>query len=147
MISDEDIIRRLADGEDPWKIDPEHGCANPLTGYFPAQEVEAEKERRARLLSNPMEYDGKTGTLESAKVIIEVTAGVIPGTPEPQFTRRWAITSREWEEAQQKDMMEDGIFHPMAELLVLRAAQADAYAMMLRDPSRINWTRTDWIWL
>lgn len=41
-----DVVRRLADGEDPWVIDPEHGCTNPLTGYFPSAEVEREKRRR-----------------------------------------------------------------------------------------------------
>lgn len=99
------------------------------------------------MTDNPKVYEEKTGTLESAKVIIEVTAGLIPGTPDPQFTRRWAITSKEWHEAEQKEMTEDSIFHPMHELLIFRAAEADAYAMMLRDPARLNWTRTDWIWL
>lgn len=46
MTDDAEIVRRLADGEDPWVIDPEHGCTNPLTGYFPAAEVEAELRRR-----------------------------------------------------------------------------------------------------
>lgn len=46
MPDDAEIIRRLADGEDPWVIDPDNGCANPLTGYFPFAEVQAEKKRR-----------------------------------------------------------------------------------------------------
>jgi hypothetical protein len=97
-------------------------------------------------------------TLESAKVIIEVTAGLIPGTPEDAFTRRWAITSAEWEEAQAKDAEllqqaqegdADAGSHAMfaALLLAFRAAEADEYARLLRNPQRLNWTRTDWIWL
>lgn len=43
---DNEVVRRLADGEDPWTIDPEYGCTNPLTGYFPVAEVEAERKRR-----------------------------------------------------------------------------------------------------
>lgn len=85
--------------------------------------------------------------MEQARLIIEVTAGIVPGTPEPEFTRRFTVTSAEWQEAQETVQAEDAIFHPAAELIVIRAAQADAYAMMLRDPSRINWTRTDWLWL
>ena len=46
-MTDEEIVRRLAAGEDPWKIDPEYGCTNPLTGYYPAQEV-------ADYLANPI---------------------------------------------------------------------------------------------
>src|SRR3954463_11330455 len=45
-MTDEEIVRRLADGEDPWVIDPDYGCANPLTGYFPVREVAEELERR-----------------------------------------------------------------------------------------------------
>ena len=45
-LTDAEMIRRLADGEDRWVIDPEHGCTNPLTGYYPATEVQAEKQRR-----------------------------------------------------------------------------------------------------
>lgn len=40
------IVCRLVDGEDPWKIDPEYGCTNPLTGYYPSAEVEAERKFR-----------------------------------------------------------------------------------------------------
>lgn len=42
-----EIVRRLVDGEDPWVIDPEYGCTNPLTGYFPSAEVAAERVRLA----------------------------------------------------------------------------------------------------
>jgi hypothetical protein len=45
--AESDIIRRLADGEDPWTVDPDHGCSNPLTGYFPASEVAAELARQS----------------------------------------------------------------------------------------------------
>jgi hypothetical protein len=96
--------------------------------------------------------------VESAKVIIEVTAGLIPGQPEDEFTRRWAITSAEWELAQAADAeilqraQEEGgrgsnqAMHA-ALLLAFRAAEADEYARLLRNPDRFNWTRTDWIWL
>lgn len=83
----------------------------------------------------------------SVKVIIEVQAGIVPGTAEPMFTRRWTITSAEWQEAEEKEMEEDHIIHPVAELLAERGAVADEYARMLRDPRRLNWVRTDWLWL
>lgn len=85
---------------------------------------------------------------ESAKVIIEVTAGLIPGQPEHEFTRRWAVTSQEWADAEHADENSDPghAFH-RALLLAFRQAEADEYARMLRNPARWNWTRTDWIWL
>jgi hypothetical protein len=84
----------------------------------------------------------------SAKVIIEVQAGLIPGRPEPEFSRRWAVTSDEWDEAQNADDQADPehALH-QALLLAFRAAEADEYARLLRNPGRFNWVRTDWIWL
>lgn len=76
--------------------------------------------------------------MDSARVIIEVTAGLIPGRAEPELTRRFVVTSREWHDAS-----------PELALAVLRKREkeADAYAQGLREPSRLNWVRTDWIWL
>lgn len=89
---------------------------------------------------------------ESARVIIEVSAGVIPGTAEPQFTRRWGITSAEWEKAVADDAEllehgDEGHAFAVALLLASRAAVADEYARLLRNPNRFNFVRTDWLWL
>jgi hypothetical protein len=90
--------------------------------------------------------------MKSVKLVIEVTAGLRPGLPEPQFTRRWTITSDEWEQAQAEDdaLLETGdnehAVHA-ALLLAFRAAEADEYARLLRNPQRFNWVRTEWEWL
>lgn len=85
--------------------------------------------------------------MESAKLILEVVAGLIPGQPEPEYTRRWVVTSSEWEEAERKDDEVDPehAFH-RALLIAFRAAEADEYARLLRNPGRFNWVRTDWLW-
>lgn len=85
---------------------------------------------------------------ESARVIIDVQVGVMPGEPEPQFTRRWVITSDEWEEAQARDAVCDDA-HAFSSLLLLtsRAAAADEYARLVRNPARFNWVRTEWTWM
>ena len=76
---------------------------------------------------------------ESARVIIEVVAGLIPERPEAEFTRRWGITGREWEQADQEGKA--------GELLAERNGQAQGYAALLMlQPDRLNWVRTDWIW-
>lgn len=103
---------------------------------------------------------GGAGTVprmsDSAKVIIEVQAGLLPGEADPKFSRRWAVTSAEWEDAQRRDAEtlqqaqesgEPAEAMEMYLLLASRAAVADEYARALRDPSRINWVRTEWIWM
>lgn len=83
-----------------------------------------------------------------ARVIIEVMAGLVPGRADETFTRRWAITTDEWEKAKADDEASDPEHaFACALLLAFRAAEADEYARMLRNPGRFNWVRTDWIWL
>lgn len=75
---------------------------------------------------------------ESARVIVEVTAGVMPGTSEPEHTRQWSLTSRQWEEAGDK----------AGELLAEFNGRAQGYAgLLMLQPDRLNWVRTDWLWL
>jgi hypothetical protein len=77
----------------------------------------------------------------SARVLLEVTAGLIPERPEPELTRQWAITSAEWQEAQQTESGQGF-------LLSTRNGQAQGYAaFLMMQPDRVNWVRTDWIWL
>lgn len=81
-------------------------------------------------------------TAESARVIVEVVAGLIPGKdPDSEFTRRWAITSEEWRKAGETP-------HGQSELLATVNGKAQGYAALLMlQPDRWNWVRTDWIWL
>ena len=90
--------------------------------------------------------------MKAVKLVIEVTAGIRPGLPEPQFTRRWTLTSDEWERAQVEDdeLHKNGDNeHAMHAALLLgaRAAEADEYARLLRNPQRFNWVRTEWEWM
>lgn len=80
---------------------------------------------------------------ESARLIIEVSAGVVPQQPIAEYTRQFAITSREWQEATDT---RDGM--RQSELLSLRNGQAQGYAgLLMLQPDRVNWVRTDWLWL
>ena len=76
---------------------------------------------------------------QSARILIEVQAGLLPGKdPDPKFTKRWAITDKEWNDAQ----VDRG------DLMAERQGQALGYAAYLMlQPNRINWVRTDWIYL
>jgi hypothetical protein len=74
---------------------------------------------------------------ESARVIIEVVAGIMPERPMPEYTRKFAITSSEWNDAEDQSV-----------LLAMRNGQANGYAQFLMlQPDRLNWVRVDWLWL
>lgn len=75
---------------------------------------------------------------DSAKVIVEVMAGVLPGDPEQEYVRRWFIGSEEWERL--------GVRQP--EKLAELNGKAQGYAMWLMlQPDRLNWVRTEWLWV
>lgn len=91
------------------------------------------QERESRITAAREEALKAMG--ERCRVVWEVLAGVIPGEPIPELTRRWAMTSAEWEGP-------DG-----ERLLRERTAAAEAYAAGLRDPRGVNWVRLEWLWL
>ncbi len=88
--------------------------------------------------------------MEQARAAIEVTAGLIPGQPVPEFTRRWAITSAEWQEANRLDDERATDFYgatSTGNVLADRQGAAMAYAQLLMfQPDRVNWVRVDWVW-
>lgn len=69
----ENMVERLARGEDPWVIDPKHGCRNPATGYYPSVEVEACRRRleanRRRI--EELERDGTARRMRIARVVLD----------------------------------------------------------------------------
>jgi hypothetical protein len=74
---------------------------------------------------------------ETVRLGIDVVAGLLPGTPDEEFTRRWFITSTEWwaDDAKQ------------SELLAEVNGKAQGYAMLLMlQPDRLNWVQTSWVW-
>lgn len=76
------------------------------------------------------------------RISIEVVAGVLPGKPDPEFTKRWHITSDYWynqgsREGKQKEN-EDYIMQ--------QYGHAMEYARTLWNPERVNWVRIDWIY-
>ena len=86
---------------------------------------------------------------DTARVLLEVTAGLVPERPIDALTRQWAITSAEWQKA--CDPLEAGSeweVQKQFELLAERNGQALAYAgLLMMQPDRVNWVKTNWIWL
>lgn len=76
--------------------------------------------------------------LGTARIGCDVVAGVLPGTPIEELTRRWWVTSEEWGAA-------DGT--ERTQLLCDIAGKASAYATFLMlQPDQHNWVKTEWIW-
>lgn len=79
--------------------------------------------------------------MDTARCIIEVNAGLVHGKAEPEYTRRYSITSAEWNKARESKDSDAEI-----SLLAERSGMAQGYASMLMLHS-LNWVRVDWIWM
>jgi hypothetical protein len=73
--------------------------------------------------------------MEAARCWWEVTAGIVPGEPMLEYTRRWGLTSGEWESP------------PRVALYNAALVGALEYARYLMEPQRVNWVRLEWIWV
>ena len=77
----------------------------------------------------------------------EVRAGVIPGKPEEERTRRWFLTSETFHA--ENDMPEEEFKQKFPDgkstFMKFRDAAFD-YALSLHDPQYLNWVDVSWIW-
>ncbi len=79
--------------------------------------------------------------MNATRILIEVTAGLIPGTPMAELTRRYSITDAEWSEAQA------GGQQTVGDLLAETNGKAQGYAgLLMLQPNQINWVRTEWLY-
>lgn len=71
----------------------------------------------------------------------EVCAGLIPGDPMPEFTKRFPYTStlRVQDAANANDGRDTNNFTRLM-------LEAHDYAKQITVPQRVNWVRVDWIW-
>ncbi len=78
---------------------------------------------------------------EAARCAWEVTAGLIPGEPMPEYTRRWGLTASQWYAPD-----EDGPSHQGVALYNACLVAAVEYARYLMNPGSLNWVKVEWIW-
>lgn len=77
--------------------------------------------------------------MKTARCAVDVVAGVLPGTPEPEWTRTFHISSDEWNAA-------SGTVETI-HLLTDLSGRATAYATYLMLlPDRFNWVKLEWVW-
>jgi hypothetical protein len=79
----------------------------------------------------------RTHVVQSARMAVEVTAGLIPEQPEQEYTKRYVVLSDDWYKLTDREKQVK-----MAETY----GQAIGYAQLLINPSRFNWVRVDWIY-
>lgn len=90
---------------------------------------------------------------EAAKLIIEVRAGVIPRTAMPEYTRRWAITSREYETMNDRAELgkpldqRSAAWHEARDQWLRAHGESREYQATLENPSQFNWCERTWLWL
>jgi hypothetical protein len=85
--------------------------------------------------------------IDPPRCVWEVVAGLIPGQPIAEFTRKWIITSECWEKENEASDEEFRKEHPDGKSTYARfCEEAHEYGRSLTDPRRINWVRVDWIW-
>lgn len=78
--------------------------------------------------------------MKAARCAWEVTAGLIPGEPIADYTRRWGLTSDEWYD-------NDGQPTPQGVALFnAHLVAAQEYARYLMNPQGLNWVRVEWVW-
>lgn len=69
---------------------------------------------------------------KSVKVVIEVMAGIIPGEPMDEYTRRWTLSREEFND-------QNTYFQQLG--------WANIYALSLMNPVELNWVKMEWVWL
>jgi hypothetical protein len=80
------------------------------------------------------------------KVVWEVRAGVIPGTPMPEVGKRWYLTAETWHREQFKKEFPDSRSPSQTNTFVQYRDEAYEYAKSLNDPHSFNWVEVTWIW-
>lgn len=81
--------------------------------------------------------------MTTARILIEVVAGVIPNTPMPELTKQFSISSDAWYvQGEYEERAEEASI-----VCMTTYGLATEYMRSLMNPQRVNWVRLDWIWL
>lgn len=80
----------------------------------------------------------------AAKAFFSVTAGVIPGTAEPGYTKQWSYSSLDFE-ADVKALEADP--ERQTSDFIEKMDAAYEYARSITDPRAVNWVKVEFIWI
>jgi len=79
-----------------------------------------------------------------AKAFFTVTAGIIPGTVDPQYTKHWGYTDLDFEDdvkAMEKDP------ERRTSKFIERMDAAYFYARSITNPRAVNWVHVEFVWV
>lgn len=76
--------------------------------------------------------------MTALKAYFQVTAGILLGQPDEQFTRRYDYTSDDYATDQNNGAPE--IFNKIK-------YEASDYALDITNPGIVNWVKTEFVWL
>lgn len=79
---------------------------------------------------------------ETLKGYWTVQAGVIPGHPDPELSRRWYYSSREYEQDRASAEVPD--YTPN---FTIKMLEAKDYWLQMNNPARLNWALLDFYWV
>jgi len=82
------------------------------------------------------------------RCIWKVTAGVVPGQSLSEHTRRWIITSENWEKENSMPEEEFKEEFPDGKSTYMKFRdEAYEYAKGLNHPQYLNWVNVEWMWM
>jgi hypothetical protein len=81
-------------------------------------------------------------TTTSVRIVLEVVAGVLPGTPIQEYTKQFIITNDMWyAQGEYEGKQEE------AKMEILKIyGWAQEYARNLMNPQVVNWVKVEWIY-
>jgi len=80
---------------------------------------------------------------QSARVLIEVVAGIVPNTIMPEYTKQFAITSDMWYAQGEYEGKKEEATMEMLKIY----GTAMEYVRHIMNPQMVNWVRLEWIYL
>jgi hypothetical protein len=102
-----------------------------------------------KLINMRIYVNDPTKTQAKVRIIIEITAGVIPGMPADEYSRRFIISSEEWYGEGDASTPEKAaqLKHNSEEAVMKMYGYAQEYARSLWNPKIVNWVTTNWLYL
>ncbi len=82
------------------------------------------------------------------RAYFQVLVGVVPGSPEPEFSKTWVYTEAEFEKDLARPENAEGEGGEATLSIFQQKMQAaNNYALSMIDPAHVNWVHFTWLWL
>lgn len=79
--------------------------------------------------------------VDTARVIVTVQAGVVPGVADPKLMRSYVLSNSAWERAGEDQAAQ------MELLAQFNGGPAGYVALLQLQPDAVNWVTSEWVWV